>query len=174
MKTTENERLDQLLSELKSRTPQPDIDAWLTEDESEAYDRIIVIRQRRRRIVRWAAAAVLVVGCLLFKGIVSSPIPSQKETVSTTIAPTSTPQREEVVYTANVKIASETKKDEPSSIVHNTPKKIVATPLPQEGEEAALSDLYSTIDAMTDQALRDAERLTMEQLSRLVAAEQPS
>ena len=39
---------------------------------------------------------------------------------------------------------------------------------------ASVSDLYATIDAMTDQALREAERLAIEALSRNVAADTPS
>ncbi|MBQ8050238.1 MAG: hypothetical protein IJ197_01510 [Bacteroidaceae bacterium] len=39
---------------------------------------------------------------------------------------------------------------------------------------ASVADLYATIDLMTDQALRDAERLAIETLSRNVAADTPS
>ena len=39
---------------------------------------------------------------------------------------------------------------------------------------ADVSDLYATIDQMTDQALRDAERQMIETLSRNVAADTPS
>ena len=37
------------------------MDRWLTEDETEKYDRIVSQRRARRRVLRWAVAAVAVV-----------------------------------------------------------------------------------------------------------------
>ncbi|MBQ3698529.1 MAG: hypothetical protein II886_01320 [Prevotella sp.] len=37
------------------------MDRWLTEDETEKYDRIVSLRRARRRVLRWAVAAVAVV-----------------------------------------------------------------------------------------------------------------
>lgn len=49
-------------------------------------------------------------------------------------------------------------------------KRVGGDPVPA----ASVADLYATIDLMTDQALRDAERLAIETLSRNVAADTPS
>ena len=38
---------------------EADIDAWIEEDETDTYERI-VSQRHRRRLVRWAAAAILV------------------------------------------------------------------------------------------------------------------
>ena len=69
MNNIEEQRFDQLLARRQVHLPRPDIDAWLAEDETETYDRIVRMRTRRRRIAYWAsAAAVLVVGWLVFFG----------------------------------------------------------------------------------------------------------
>ncbi len=38
---------------------QEDVSRWLTEDETETYDRIVSLRDNRRRLIRWSAAAII-------------------------------------------------------------------------------------------------------------------
>jgi len=51
-------KLDRLLAELPK--PQHDLDAWLSEDKTAAFDRV-VSQRRRRTMWRWAAAACLLI-----------------------------------------------------------------------------------------------------------------
>ena len=49
-----------------------DFDAWLSEDLTEEYDRIIRERKRRRILRRWAAAAAII-GTIFILGITLNP-----------------------------------------------------------------------------------------------------
>lgn len=196
MKTTENERLDQLLSALKSRTPQPDIDAWLTEDESEAYDRIVGMRVRRRRIVRWAAAAVFV-GIVVTIGLQVSgdeggTSVTQPPTAVSLVAepPVSSPSLSGSAGGGSARAGGGSLGSIRGESLGEHSLVPVSSPSLQGraggGSSAragggssveyvgGISDLYTSIDEMTDQALREAERLTMETLSRVVASDSPS
>ena len=62
MNIEDEKKLDRLLDEMLK--PQYDLDAWLEEDETMAFDRI-VSQRRRRKVWRWLAAAaslVLIIG----------------------------------------------------------------------------------------------------------------
>lgn len=134
-------------------------------------------------------AAAVVVGWFIFFKTPPEPI---------TTPPSSIPSRVENVYTAEViKEAPAVPSPLPpqgegvyTAASTSSPRKAkVATPLPREEngwrapvraagasseEQTIVADLYATIDLMTDQALRDAERLAIETLSRNVAADTPS
>ena len=68
---------------------EEDMDSWLIDDETAEYDRIIGQRKAKRRFLRWAVAAVLIImvaaGAIVFwpRKHVSENIIAKKESVST-------------------------------------------------------------------------------------------
>lgn len=80
---------------------EEDMDSWLTEDETAEYDRIVGQRKAKRRFLRWAVAAVLVLmvvaGAFVLwpREQISEDMVAKKESVSS-------PQKTEVEDTAEI------------------------------------------------------------------------
>ena len=83
-----NDEMDQKLDELLSRLPKNDydLDAWLVEDETATFERIV--RQRRRKRAAWwlsAAAAVVAGGVFVFAP--KAPLTTSEDEVVAVAAP---------------------------------------------------------------------------------------
>ena len=137
----------------------------------------------RGKLRRWwlmvpaiGAAAAVVVGLFILKHEPKIRTIDEQPQIAEMPTPAPVPKQEEGVVTTTP-ITAEVKPQDVSSkkTVHSAPSPTGrAGGGSSEEDVAGVSDLYATIDAMTDQALREAERLTIETLSRNVAAEQPS
>ena len=66
MKEDLEKRLDQLLNDMPK--PEYDLDAWLTEDETETFDRIVTQR-RRQALTWWRSIAAAVIGMVGLTGV---------------------------------------------------------------------------------------------------------
>jgi len=129
-----------------------------------------------------SVAAAIVVGVFVLRHEPKDVTIQEHLPVAEATAPTSCPPRGEGVVTPT-SITAEAVPQEVKShkTVHSAPSltgRAGGESSQRAGGESesgpSVAELYATIDAMTDQALREAERLTIETLSRNVAAEQPS
>ena len=136
-----------------------------------------------------AAAAAIVIGVLLWLHGTKDVAIEEQPQVAETETPAPVPHQEEAVVTSTP-ITAEAATPTPVPPRGEGVITTTSTPLPRQAKVSApslagraggesesgpsVAELYATIDAMTDQALREAERLTIETLSRNVAAEQPS
>ena len=123
MNIEDEKKLDRLLADMAK--PQYDLDAWLEEDETMAFDRI-VSQRHRRKVWRWLAAAaslamIIGVGAMMWPKTEKSP----KE-VATVIEPTPAPAPTKTEY--KVIVEEEVQKVAPQLAAKPKRHKAVAKP----------------------------------------------
>ena len=169
-----NDEMDQKLDELLSRLPKNDydLDAWLVEDETATFERIV--RQRRRKRAAWwlsAAAAVVAGGVFVFAP--KAPLAVSEVPLTAPEAPLTTSEDEVVAVAAPLPCRGGAGG---GVTISQSASKILLTPPPTpplqgRGAAARLQDLPKPATAL---AAKSATTLAAMPAIALAATESPS
>lgn len=139
------------------------------------------IGHRRRTMLRpwtWAAsisaAAAIVVGVFILWHEPSVPTTTPQPPVAENVPPSPIPPQGEGIYPpAPISKAIRPKEDVPQVSKHSAPS-LTGRAGEQSDPAPSLSELYTSIDEMTDAALQEADRLTVEAMTCGLSDDHPS
>ena len=157
-----NQDMDKKLDRLLNEMPKPsyDVDAWLVEDETEAFDRIMR-QQQKKTVRRWmatAASLLLILGIgatMFFKNQQPKPeaaVVAKTEKPSTKMEEKPSIKETKMVEAPPVAIA-ETIKEKRKTQIDNSPKdnsNIPPQTLPSEENEMVPNQHYALLKTKTD------------------------